>query len=73
MSEYGSGPNLRPKPSRNISVNQLGNGLYSEITINFKCFTKLQLNTMSGIFVIEKFLVMFGYGSIGSDKRRRIG
>ena len=71
LSEYGSGKNLRPKPGlRNISVNQLGNGLYSEITINFKCFTKLQLNTMSRqYFVIgKKFLIMFGYGSIGSDK-----
>ena len=71
ISEYGSGPNLRPKPGlRSISVNTLGQGLSSEITINFKCFTKLQLNKMSKQYmgIGNQFLVMFGYGSLGEYK-----
>ena len=76
LSEYGSGPNLRPKPGlRSISVNTLGQGLTSEITINFKCFTKLQLNKMSKHYmdIGREFLIMFGYGSVGgadSDRRK---
>ena len=77
VSEYGSGGSYRPKPGiRNISVNTLGNGLYSEITINFKCFTKLQLNKLSKHYmdIGHEFLIMFGYGSIGGDTsdRRKI-
>ena len=74
LSEYGSGANLRPKPGlRSISVNTLGNGLTAEITINFKCFTKLQLNKMSKQYmgIGNQFLVMFGYGSVGGDDSDR--
>ena len=74
LSEYGSGANLRPKPGlRSIIVNTLGDGLVSEITINFKCFTKLQLNKMSKQYmgIGNQFLVMFGYGSVGGDDSDR--
>jgi len=76
LSEYGSGGSYRPKPGlRTISTTTLQKGV-EQITINFKCFDRLQLNNMSNFMTIgHEFLVMFGFGSVGgndSDRRKLV-